>query len=41
VSVPVHLYWGDKDILADPDDVKYLLEYLPNILGENGTRVHT
>ena len=32
-TVPTYLYWGDKDILADPEDVKYIIERLPNIKG--------
>lgn len=30
VRVPVALYWGGNDWLADPDDVKMLMQKLPN-----------
>ena len=33
VTVPTYLYWGDMDILADPADVKFLIDLLPNIKG--------
>jgi lysosomal acid lipase/cholesteryl ester hydrolase len=36
VQVPVHLYWGDNDILADPEDVKFLIARLPNLKGNHG-----
>jgi hypothetical protein len=33
VTVPVYLFSGDLDILADPDDVAWLANQLPNIKG--------
>ena len=30
IRVPVALYWGGNDWLADPDDVKILMQKLPN-----------
>jgi pimeloyl-ACP methyl ester carboxylesterase len=33
INVPVHLYWGDNDILADPADVQVLINNLPNLKG--------
>ncbi|KAL9984423.1 hypothetical protein ACROYT_G006711 [Oculina patagonica] len=30
IKVPVALYWGGNDWLADPDDVKILMKKLPN-----------
>jgi len=35
IHVPVHLYWGDNDILADPKDVELLIKYLPNLKGNH------
>lgn len=29
VDIPVALYWGGNDWLADPDDVKILMQLLP------------
>lgn len=29
VNIPVTLYWGGNDLLADPDDVKILMQLLP------------
>ena len=36
VNVPVALYWGYNDWLADPIDVKYLQHNLPNIVDDLG-----
>jgi len=33
VTVPVYLYWGALDTLADPDDVQYLVKNLGNLAG--------
>ena len=30
IRVPVALYWGGNDWLADPDDVAILMQKLPN-----------
>jgi hypothetical protein len=32
VNVPVGLFWAQNDWLADPEDVQYLRENLPNIV---------
>ena len=32
MTVPVALYWAENDWLADPTDVKALLQLLPNKL---------
>lgn len=32
VRVPTALYWAKKDWLADPKDVEYIRERLPNII---------
>jgi pimeloyl-ACP methyl ester carboxylesterase len=34
VKVPVALYWGQQDWLADPDDVELIRKSLPNIVDE-------
>ena len=36
VNVPVALYWGYNDWLADPIDVKFLQRNLPNIVDDLG-----
>ncbi|KAF0291503.1 Gastric triacylglycerol lipase [Amphibalanus amphitrite] len=32
VTCPVSLFWSDNDLLADPEDVAWLAEGLPNII---------
>ena len=34
VKVPVALYWGQNDWLADPTDVEYIRKNLPNIVDD-------
>ena len=34
VNVPTALYWAQNDWLADPKDVQYLRENLPNIVDD-------
>lgn len=36
VKAPVALYWGKQDWLADPTDVEYLRQNLPNIIDDYG-----
>lgn len=32
MSVPVAVFWGDRDKLADPTDVQWLLSQMPNVV---------
>jgi pimeloyl-ACP methyl ester carboxylesterase len=34
IKVPVALYWGGKDWLADPTDVQFIRKNLPNIVDD-------
>ena len=34
VQIPVALFWGKNDWLADPEDVQFLRNNLPNIVAD-------
>ncbi len=40
VKVPVALYWGQNDWLADPDDVQHLRKNLPNIVDDLNIEIY-